>query len=88
MIDLNEFYAQYCADQESTKFEMVQKAARKLFKAVQENYYDFSDLKDLNYSEICDWCGWPDFQDCGIFEQAIDSAADMVLGVLGYKPQH
>lgn len=88
MIDLNKFYAQYCADQEKTKFEMVQKAARELFKAVQENHYEFSDLKDLNYSEICDWCDWPDFQDCGIFEQAINLAANMVLGVLGYKPQH
>lgn len=46
MIDLN-------------KFEMVQKAARELFEAVQKNYYEFSDLKDLNYSEICEWCGWP-----------------------------
>lgn len=88
MIDLNEFYAQYCADQKSTKFEMVQGAARVLFEAVQENYYEFSDLKDLNYSEICDWCGWPDLQDDGIFEQAINTAANMVLGVLGYKPQH
>lgn len=30
MIDLNKFYAQYCADPEKTKFEMVQKAAREL----------------------------------------------------------
>ena len=88
MINLNEFYAQYCADQESTKFEMVQEAAREIFKAVQENYYEFSDLKDLNYSEICEWCDWPDLQDGGIFERAIDLAANMVLGVLGYKPQH
>lgn len=88
MIDLNKFYARYCADRENTKFEMVQNAAREIFKAVQENYYDFSDLKDLNYSEICDWCGWPDLQDRGVFEQAIDLAANMVLGVLGYKPQH
>lgn len=88
MIDLNEFYAQYCADQEKTKFEMVQKAARELFDAVQEKYYGFEELKQLNYSEICEWCGWPDFQDCGIFEQAINLAANMVLGVLGYKPQH
>ena len=70
------------------KFEMVQKAARELFEAVQKNYYEFSDLKDLNYSEICEWGGWPDLQDCGVFEQAIDLAANMVLGVLGYKPQH
>ena len=63
MIDLNEFYAQYCADQEKTKFEMVQTAAREIFSAVQKDYYSFEDLKDLNFCEICGWCGWPDFQD-------------------------
>ena len=88
MIDLNEFYAQYCANQEKTKFEMVQTAAREIFRAVQEDYYGFEDLKDLNFTEICGWCGWPDFQDCGIFEQAIETAANMVLCVMGYKPQH
>lgn len=36
---------------------MAQKAAKELFEAVQKNYYEFSDLKDLNYSEICEWCG-------------------------------
>ena len=88
MIDLNKFYEQYCADPEGTKFKMVQKAAKELFDAVQDKYYNFSDLKELNYSEICDWCGWPDFQDNGIFEQSIDAAANMVCAVLGYKPQH
>ena len=70
------------------KFNLVVRAARELFEAVQKNYYEFSDLKDLNYSEVCDWCNFPDLQDGGIYEQAIDLAADMVLGVLGYKPQH
>lgn len=88
MIDLNKFYAQYCADPESTRFEMVESAARELNKAVQEKYYDALDLKHLNYSEICEWLGWPNFQDGGIFEQTIDVAANMVLGVMGYKPQH
>lgn len=88
MIDFNRFYAQYCADREKTIFEMVQKAAGKLFKAVQENYYEFSDLKDLDYGEICEWCDWPDLRDGGIFEHAIEIAANMVLGVIGFKPQH
>lgn len=88
MIDLNEFYAQYYANQEKTKFEMVQTAAREIFRAVQKDYYSFEDLKDLNYCEICILCGWPDFQDGGIFEQAIEIAANMVCEVLGYKPQH
>ena len=89
MIDLNEFYAQYCADQEKVKFEMVQLAAREIFNAVHRDYYNsFEDLKNLNFAEICGWCGWPNFQDGGIFEQAIVTAANMVLGVMGYKPQH
>lgn len=54
MIDLN-------------KFEMVQKAARELFEAVQKNYYKFSDLKDLNYSEICEWCGWPETKKAKVY---------------------
>lgn len=82
MIDLNKFYAQFCADPESTKFEMVQSAAKVLFDAVRENYYRVSDLEHPNYSEICTWLGWPNFQDGGIFEQAIGVARNMVLGVL------
>lgn len=88
MIDLNKFYEQYRENQEKTKFEMVQTAAREIFKAVQEDYYSFQDLKGLNYCEICEWCGWPDFGDGGLFEQAIETAANMVCGVLGYKSQH
>ena len=88
MIDFNKFYEQYCLDPKTTKFEMVQKVAKVLLKAVQENYYEFSDLKELNYSEICDWLGWPDFRDGGFFEQIINIAANMTLGILGYKPLH
>ena len=88
MINLNKFYAQYCADQEGTKFEMVQTAAREIFESVQCKYYGLADLKNLNFSEICGWCGWPDFQDGGIFEQAIVAAANIVCEVLGHKPQH
>lgn len=28
----------------------------------------------VNYSAICEYLGWPDLQDGGIFEQAIDQA--------------
>ena len=87
-MDLNKFYADYCKDPKKAKFELVQKAARELFRAVQENYYDLSDLNIINYSEVCDWLDWPDFQDGGIFEDAIETAANMVLGVLGFKPFH
>ena len=92
MKNYNEIYGQLCTrlmtDRENTVFEMTQNAARELFKAVQKDYYDWTCLRDLNYSEICDWLDWPDLQDGGIFEQTIDNAANMVLGVLGYKPLH
>lgn len=87
-MDLNKFYADYRKDPEKVKFELVQKAAGELFRAVRENYYELSDLNNINYSEVCDWLDWPDFQDGGIFEDAIKAAADMVLGVLGFKPSH
>lgn len=87
-MDLNKFYADYCENPQKAKFEMAQKAARELFRAVQENYYGYKDLQQLNYSEVCDWLDWPDFQDSGIFEDAIENAANMVLGVLGFKPVH
>ena len=64
------------------KFNLVVRAARELARAVQENYYEFSDLKDLNYSEVCEWCGWPDLQDCGVYEQAIDAAAKIIIEII------
>lgn len=88
MIDLNNWYKQYQENPDRVEFEMAQSAARELFDAVQENYYGFDELKHINYSEVCEWLGWPDLQDRGIFEQAINTAANMVLGVLKYKPQH
>ena len=45
--------------------------------AAQNGYYDsFLELREISYSEVCDWCHWPDFQDGGYFEQIIDAAAD------------
>lgn len=38
------------------KFNLVVRAAKELTRAVQENYYDLSDLNIINYSEVCDWC--------------------------------
>ena len=87
-IDLNEFYAQWCKDPRKTKLEMVNIAAREILEAVQEDYYNLDDLKNLNFAEICEWCHWPNFQDSGIFEQVIEIAANTVLEVLGYKAQH
>ena len=48
MIDLNEFYARYNANQEGTKRKLVQQAVDELLEATEENYYDTSDLKYAN----------------------------------------
>ena len=64
------------------KFDLVVRAARELTRAVQENYYDLSDLDTINYSEVCDWCDFPDLQDGGIYEQAIDAAAKIIIGII------
>lgn len=61
------------------KFNLVVRAARELMRAVQENYYNLSDLNIINYSEVCDWCNFPDLQDGGIYEQAIDAAAKIII---------
>lgn len=79
MIDLNEFYARYSANQEGTKRELVQQAIYEILKAIFDGYYASVDLERPNYTEICEWLGWPNFQDGGLFEQAIDTAAEMVL---------
>lgn len=64
------------------KFDLVVRAARELAHAVQENYYGLSDLDSINYSEVCEWCGFPDLQDGGIYEQAIDAAAKIIIEVI------
>lgn len=35
------------------KFNLVVRAARELVRAIQENYYDLSDLNIINYSNFC-----------------------------------
>ena len=64
------------------KFSLVVRAAKELACAIQENYYDLSDLNDINYSEVCEWCNFPDLQDGGIYEQAIDEAAKIIIRVI------
>lgn len=82
MIDLNKFYDEYRRDSEHLKFRMVRRAETEIYSAIQEGYYKPSDLKDINFNEVCDWCEWPDFHDGGIFEQAIRIAANAVLAIL------
>lgn len=64
------------------KFNLVVRAARELVRAVQENYYDLSDLDIINYSEVCEWRNFPDLQDGGIYEQAIDAAAKIIIEII------
>ena len=64
------------------KFNLVVRAARELTRAVQENYYGLSDLNNINYSEVCEWCNFPDLQDGGIYEQAIDAAAKIIIEII------
>lgn len=64
------------------KFNLVVRAARELARAVQENYYDLSDLNIINYSGVCEWCNFPDLQDRGIYEQAIDAAAKIIIEII------
>lgn len=64
------------------KFNLVVRAARELARAVQENYYDLSDLNIINYSEVCEWCNFPDLQNGGIYEQAIDAAAKIIIEII------
>ena len=64
------------------KFNLVVRAARELTRAVQENYYDLSDLNIINCSEVCEWCNFTDLQDGGIYEQAIDAAAKIIIEII------
>lgn len=70
------------------KFNLVVRAARELTRAVQENYYDLSDLNIINYSEVCEWCNFPDLQDGGIYEQAIDAAAKIIIEIIKYQENY
>ena len=83
--DLNKFYESWCKNSREAEFEMTITAAREIFKGVQEDYLDREELENLNSEKIyrlCQWCGWPFFNDGGIFEQAIKRAVNTVLGVL------
>ena len=62
-------------DRELLKLYLFQIAYEAIVDAVRDNYYKFEDpVSSPSYTEICEWCGWPDLQDNGIFEQAIDAA--------------
>ena len=74
-------------DRESLKLYLFQVAYDAVIDAIRQNYYEHKDFTEYpNYSEICDWCGWPDLQDNGIFEQAIDAAWNVARYANGLVP--
>lgn len=79
MINMNNWVKAYMADPAKTKRRMVVEAINELGPAFEQGYYGYTDLKELNYSEICEWLGWPDLQDGGVFESCINIAAKAVL---------
>lgn len=85
---MNLWIEEITKDRDNTKYQMVLCVMDKLFKAVTKGCYVIEEdlLKGINYSEICEWMGWPDLQDGGLFEQTIDTAVNAVLGIFGYKP--
>lgn len=60
--------------------QLYNAAYKAVLDAVIEQYYtELDDLKNPNFSEICDWIDCPDLQDNGYFEQIIAAACDAVL---------
>ena len=88
IINLNEWYIKYQKNPIQAKLELVLIANNEILKAMDNNYYSIDDLKQPNYSEICEWCGFPDFQDGGIFEKIIDTAINLAANLNDYKALH
>lgn len=89
IIDLNEFYKRFQKNPGKEKLNLTMRAITVLFNEIQADHIDLpGDLIKPCYSDITEACGWPDFQDNGIFEQAINIAADVILQIHGFKPVH
>ena len=85
IINLNKWYIEYQKNPIQAKLELVLIANKEILKVMDHNYYSIDDLKQPNYSEICEWCGFPDFQDGGIFETIIDTAINLAANLNDYK---
>ena len=85
IINLNKWYIKYQENPIQAKLELVLIANKEILKAMDNHYYSIDDLKQPNYSEICEWCGFPDFQDGGIFETIIDTAINLAANLNDYK---
>lgn len=67
--------------------ELVNKAAFEIRNAIKHGY-DFRNeiMSETNWSEICDWCKFPDFQHySSIYERAINTAIYIVAVELGIE---
>lgn len=58
---------------------LVKKVFDSVADALETDYYSREDLERPNYSEICEWCGFPDLQNGGKYEQAIDAVCGLLL---------
>ena len=85
IINLNKWYINYQKNPIQAKLELVLIANKEILKAMDNNYYSIDDLKQPNYSEICEWCGFPDFQDGGIFEIIINIAINLAANLNDFK---
>ena len=85
IINLNKWYINYQKNPIQAKLELVLIANKEILKAMDNNYYSIDDLKQPNYSEICEWCGFPDFQDGGSFETIIDTAINLAANLNDFK---
>ena len=74
-------------DSRELKLYLFQQAYDAIVDAIYDGYYIDSNLIDApNYSEICEWCKWPDLQDNGIFERAINAAWNVARYSHDLKP--
>ena len=74
-------------DNKTLKLYLFQEAYEAIVDAMRNDYYRLEDLySSPNYTEVCEWCEWPDLQDNGIFEQAINAAWNVARYSHGLKP--
>ena len=85
IINLNEWYIKYQKNPIQAKLELVLIANKEILEAMDKHYYSIADLKQPNYSEICEGCGLPDFQDGGFFETIIDIAINLAANLNDFK---
>ena len=86
---LKEFADVYAKlDSREFKLYLFQQAYDAIVEAIRNGYYKDEDFvgEAINYSEICEWCNWPDLQDNGVFERAIDAAWNVARYANGIVP--